>query len=88
MRKSIMGLAAMEWIAARLEWQEGSLVDTLHVSYIIKGATINYWNIVEGRPPVTWIQLGHSSKEAKRGTPGPAFCSRSADRTKLRYRCL
>lgn len=49
MRKSIIGQAAMEWIAAALEWQEGSLVDTLHVSYIIKGATINYWNIVEGR---------------------------------------
>ena len=53
MRKSTMG-PAMVWNLATLEWQGESLVDTFHVSYIIKGrseslnhgATINSWNIV------------------------------------------
>jgi hypothetical protein len=52
MRKSTKGPAAMGWILATLKWQGESLVDTFHVSYIVKGrllnhgGTINYWNTV------------------------------------------
>ena len=57
---------AMVWNLATLEWQGESLVDTFHVSYIIKGrllnhgAAINYWIhgiLWKGELPVTWILL-------------------------------
>jgi hypothetical protein len=42
MRKSTtMGQAAMEWILSTFERQGESLVDTFHISYIIKGRSLN-----------------------------------------------
>lgn len=61
-----MGPAAMERILAKLEWQGESLMDDFHVSYIIRGhslnhgAAINYWHIVEGRTTGDMDTVKHS----------------------------
>lgn len=81
-----------------MEWQGESLVDTFHVSYIMKSrslnhsAAINYVGERTAGDMDTFDQCtdpdSERDYEAKRGTPGPAFCSHSADRGKLRYRRL